>query len=132
MKVIRLDTAYWPEGWFGHWCPGCQSGHEIAVTQPLANGAKWTFDGNMERPTFSPSINIRWGKYAGGNEDHGGVCHYFIRGGMIEFCGDSTHALAGKTVALPDIPAGTYVTSQHLAQKSDESNGGSSGRRDGR
>jgi len=27
-------------------------------------------------------------------------CHSFIRDGQIEFCSDSTHELAGKTVRL--------------------------------
>lgn len=58
---------------------------------------------------------MRWGKYAGQqNTDHGGICHYFIRGGKIEFCGDSTHNLSGQTVDLPDIPEGKYITSERL------------------
>jgi hypothetical protein len=32
------------------------------------------------------------------------LCHYFIRAGKIEFCGDSPHNLAGQTVDLPDWP----------------------------
>jgi hypothetical protein len=31
-------------------------------------------------------------------------CHSFVRAGRIEFLNDSTHALAGKTVDLPDLP----------------------------
>lgn len=77
-----------------HFCPGCKWMHVIP-TDPRAqqNGHKWTFNGDMEKPSFSPSINIV------------GQCHYFIRDGMIEFCGDSKHALAGQTVPLPDLPA---------------------------
>jgi len=34
-------------------------------------------------------------------------CHYFIKAGQIEFCGDSTYALAGQTVqifaAIPEL-----------------------------
>lgn len=112
-KLVRLDKAYWPQGGYGHWCPGCNFGHEINVDQPNASGAKWTFDGNMERPTFAPSINMRWGSYVDSKCEHkGGVCHYFIRDGQIQFCPDSTHALAGQTVPLPDIPAGKYLTSR--------------------
>ena len=29
-------------------------------------------------------------------------CHSFVRSGRIEFLSDSTHALAGQTVDLPD------------------------------
>lgn len=113
MKLVRLDKEYWPRGGYGHWCPGCNSGHEIDTEQSNSSGAKWSFDGDMERPTFSPSINMRWGKYVDPKyERGGGVCHYFIRAGRIEFCGDSTHALAGKTVDLPDIPEGKYLTSR--------------------
>lgn len=80
-----------------HWCPGCERIHQIAVDQPFRNGARWTFDGNVEAPTFAPSIAVNPTAPAS-------RCHYFIRAGRIEFCGDSHHALAGQTVELPDIP----------------------------
>jgi hypothetical protein len=76
-----------------HWCPGCKCLHPINIDRPNTFGAKWTWNGDVERPTFSPSIHLV------------GMCHYFIRDGMIEFCGDSKHALAGQTVPLPDLPA---------------------------
>lgn len=79
-----------------HWCPGCENIHQIAVEQPFRNGARWTFDGNAEKPTFSPSINVGPSTKL--------QCHYFIREGRIEFCGDCHHALAGHTVELPNIP----------------------------
>jgi len=114
-KLVLLDKTYWPQGGYGHWCPGCGYGHEINVDSPNASGAKWAYDGNASAPTFSPSINMRWGKFAGQKEtDDGGICHYFIRGGMIQYCGDTTHSLSGQTVALPDIPDGKYFTSQRL------------------
>lgn len=77
-----------------HWCPGCKANHVIYMdprSQP--NGHFWRFDGNLEAPTFEPSINIV------------GRCHYFIRGGRIEYCSDSAHELAGQTVELPDLAA---------------------------
>lgn len=76
--------------------------HGIAVGQPLRNGARWSFDGNADAPTFAPSINITIGPDPDTGETE--RCHYFIRAGQIEFCGDSTHALAGQTVPLPDLP----------------------------
>ena len=33
------------------------------------------------------------------------VCHTFVTDGRIQFLSDCTHALAGQTVDLPDIPA---------------------------
>ncbi len=77
-----------------HWCPGCRQMHRINVNAPNPHTqARWTWDKNVDSPTFNPSINIV------------GHCHYFIRAGQIQFCADSKHALAGKTVPLPDIPA---------------------------
>jgi hypothetical protein len=75
-----------------HWCPGCNRLHRINVNLPNGGGAQWGWDGNVERPTFTPSINIM------------GQCHYFLRTGRIEFCADSSHALAGQRVELPDLP----------------------------
>jgi hypothetical protein len=92
MKIKQVDMGGGLSPSWRHWCPGCDMNHIIYTdgrAQP--NGHKWTFDGNMEAPTFSPSVNIV------------GRCHYFIRAGRIEYCGDSKHALAGKTVDLPDL-----------------------------
>lgn len=71
---------------------------------PFRNGARWTWDGNAASPTFSPSVNIAL-RFAKGSGRPAQVCHYFIRSGRIESCGDSSHALAGQTVDLPNIPA---------------------------
>jgi hypothetical protein len=113
-KLVRLDRRYWPRGEIGHWCPGCNAGHQINVDQPNSVGAKWAFDGNAERPTFSPSIHLKvntpdMGKYYQPNVAST-VCHYFIRDGKIQFLADCTHALRGQTVDLPEIPAGHYRT----------------------
>jgi hypothetical protein len=66
--------------------------HLIPVEEPHPNGSRWTFDGNLERPTFNPSIN------------YVGRCHYFLHDGQLQYCSDSTHALAGKTIPLPPLP----------------------------
>lgn len=96
-------------GGYSHWCPGCRGAHVIPTGEPYQT--RWRFDGNVDRPTFSPSVKITYcGKDAGQERDGGrapsACCHYFIRAGQIEFCGDSTHELAGKTVTLPALPEG--------------------------
>lgn len=78
------------------WCPGCNAHHAITVKD---DGSGWQFNGDLVNPTVSPSIKV--------TTYDGQVCHSFIRGGRIEFCGDSTHGLAGKTVELPEIPEGS-------------------------
>ena len=105
------------------WCPGCEDHHELLIKK---DGDKrgWTFNGNMDKPTFQPSLLVTRGHYVQGQpqppecpqctykDDDGnpwpwgcGRCHSFIRDGMIEFLTDSTHALAGKTVPLGDLDA---------------------------
>jgi hypothetical protein len=83
--------------------------HGIATDAPNRNGAKWQFDGNVESPTFSPSINIRIGPYPSDDENAGriDVCHYFLRGGQLQFLSDCTHSLSGQTVPLPLLPEST-------------------------
>lgn len=89
------------EGGYMHHCPGCNALHMIAVEEPFPNGARWTFDGNVDKPTFAPSIRVQWDF---GPERQKRQCHYFIRAGKIQFCGDCTHDLSGQTVDLPDLP----------------------------
>ncbi|MEN6535517.1 MAG: DUF6527 family protein [Bryobacteraceae bacterium] len=79
---------------FLHWCPGCECLHLINIEKPNKQGAQWTFDGNVEAPTFSPSIN------------YPGVCHYFIHSGQIQFLSDCRHKLAGQTVPMSTIEDG--------------------------
>ncbi len=79
-------------------CPGCGFAH--IVHHGSGPHPVWTYNGNAERPTFSPSIRVTWTQ---GPERIAQCCHSFVRDGQIEFCGDCTHALAGKTVPLPDF-----------------------------
>lgn len=76
-----------------HWCPGCKMLHVL----PWKRGG-WTFDGNVDAPTFIPSFRHRW--HEGKVEK---VCHYILTGGVLDYCADSTHGLRGK-VPLPPLP----------------------------
>lgn len=112
------------------WCPGCGEAHQIKVGG--GDRPRWAFDGNVEAPTFAPSIMVRGIRspsgadvmtdeeeaeydaiYArGGNEAvfasrFGTVCHSFVEVGRIRFLSDCTHLLAGQTVVLPDMPGGS-------------------------
>ena len=119
MKVVRLDKKYWPRGGFGHWCPGCNSGHEIDTEERNSSGAIWSFNGDLASPTFSPSVNMKINTPDMGEHYQprvaSTVCHYTITAGKIQFHGDCTHALRGQLVDLPDIPDGKYETSKRQA-----------------
>lgn len=100
-------------GQLAFWCPGCDEAHVIVPTI-------WAWDGNVEAPTFSPSVLVRSGHHIDGkhpcwcdyNREHAdapapfkcSVCHSFVRAGRIEFLSDCTHAMAGQTVPLPPWP----------------------------
>ena len=97
------------------WCPGCDQAHGVAVGTPFRNGAKWSFNGNFERPTVNPSLHIKKGHYADGTPAADcwlckrgstacGICHSFVTDGQIQFLVDCTHTLAGQTVPVPDWP----------------------------
>lgn len=80
---------------FLFYCPACQEGH-FFQTEPGPQ-PHWTWNGDTEKPTVNPSIRIRSVR---NNPALNHVCHFFIRNGQIEYCGDCTHSLAGQTVAM--------------------------------
>ncbi|GJD93385.1 DUF6527 family protein [Methylobacterium iners] len=99
------------------WCPGCDGAHSVRVGEGA--GPRWGFNGDYDRPTFTPSVLVRSGHHipeqAGKpcwcsyNAEHPErpapftctVCHSFVTDGQIQFLTDSTHALAGQTVPVP-------------------------------
>lgn len=97
-------------GGYTYWCQGCGEPHAV--------NSGWTFDGNLEAPTFSPSVLVtgvqtvkdergEWtGEWVRGPDGKAlpMVCHTFIKGGMVQFLGDCTHGLADQTLPLPDLP----------------------------
>ena len=78
---------------YAFWCPACEEMHAV--------NSGWKFNGDLANPTFSPSVHVSWTNGATGQKI---VCHFFLTDGVFHFCEDSTHALAGKTVPLPDLP----------------------------
>ena len=88
------------------WCPGCKSAHAVNTSGP-----RWNYNGNPDKPTFSPSILVTYdGVDAGHNDAPPARCHSFVTDGRIQFLGDCTHKLAGQTVEIPEWPyaPGTY------------------------
>ena len=89
-RVIRLkDRTGNHLGWLFE-CPGCKFTHIF--------DNRWTFNGNEARPTFTQSLLVNE------NSLHGKPrCHSFVTDGKIRYLIDSTHALAGLTVELPEF-----------------------------
>lgn len=109
-KMRRIGSADGhTAGGLAHWCPACEEMHAFAIDGKNYNGAQWTWDGNVEYPTFTPSMNIRTDPRPTvpvGRPDAGwiDVCHYFLRAGVIEYLGDCTHAMKWQSVPLPELP----------------------------
>lgn len=71
-------------------CPACGFGH--------AFDSRWTFNGDVDRPTFRASMLIHEDPNSGRPR-----CHSFVTDGKIQYLADCTHAMRGQTVELPDF-----------------------------
>lgn len=94
------------DGTFLFFCPGCNECHVVYTGRRGA--PTWAFNGDMDRPTFSPSVLVRTGRavdptFIQEDGDPPEVCHSFIRDGNIQFLADCSHEMAGRIVALPTI-----------------------------
>lgn len=100
-------------------CPGCNGEHHLQIKHIETDPRRpvWGFNNDLNSPTFTPSLLVRTGVHVEGDNykerlpeaDHewylkeSKICHSFITNGNIQFLGDSTHALAGQTVELPEL-----------------------------
>jgi hypothetical protein len=85
-------------------CPGCNEVHAIQYAN--GPGPRWTWNGNPDRPTFTPSVLVTTPANPEAGEGFEEwrterICHSFVTDGQIQFLGDCTHALKGQTVDLP-------------------------------
>ena len=107
MKLIPRHTyiadgvkSEQPHGYL-FWCPGCEQLHPFTTVS--SNPARvWSFNGDMERPTFAPSLLCN-------GHDAASRCHCYVTGGMIQFLGDCWHLLKGKTVPMVDLDSETMA-----------------------
>lgn len=100
-------------GNYSFFCPGCGYLHVYYTQKSHPDSPVWEFNGDMDNPTFTPSLLNRWGKEAdpnwqepeepGPNNGWSGRCHLFVRDGKIEYCGDCSHHLSGKVVEMKEI-----------------------------
>jgi len=77
-------------------CPGCDMMHAFYTDR--SKEPCWKFNGDVDKPTFSPSLRVRY-TY----KDENRMCHSFVKEGKMQFLNDCTHDLAGQTVDLPEL-----------------------------
>lgn len=76
------------------YCPGCKLHHHVTIEAGEGySGPVWRWNGDMDKPTFSPSLGVNMGTE--------GQCHLFVRDGKIEYLMDSRHEFSGQTIELP-------------------------------
>ncbi len=76
------------------YCPGCECHHHVPCD------AGWSWNGSESLPSLTTSVRHSW---TFGEAHEPRCCHYFVTNGEIHFCSDSTHALAGKQLPLPEL-----------------------------
>jgi hypothetical protein len=90
-KFALLDNK---PGYFIFECPGCGNCHYINTNPKY--GTSWTFNGDVDKPTVSPSILV-------GSLGEVPRCHSFIKDGNIQFLSDCDHLLKNQTVEIPEF-----------------------------
>lgn len=96
-----------------YWRQGCESLHQIWY-EGGAPGRNWGWNGDAERPIFTPSVLVTYPANPDADEEFkewrtARCCHTFVgcngaQPGEVIFLGDCTHALAGTVQPLPDLP----------------------------
>jgi hypothetical protein len=91
----KLKEVCNSEGLIGYsfMCPGCKHFHIYYVQGNLC----WQFNGNIESPTFTPSLLNTW---VINDRKTSECCHLNLTNGIIHFHEDCTHELAGKNIKL--------------------------------
>lgn len=103
-RDMKLKKVECPDGSVRYYfyCPACKELHNFQTGSK--SGPNWSFDGDVEYPTVSPSLLMSTTHPE--TKVRRTLCHLFVKGGKIEYCGDCPHEFAGRTVALPDVPEG--------------------------
>jgi Family of unknown function (DUF6527) len=102
-KIAPFERDNQQLGWMFE-CPGCRGYHVVYVDPHRSpNGSQWLFNGDIEAPTFEPSINYRIDYHVSLGKSPV-VCHLYVTNGKLQFLDDCTHALKGQTIAMPEYP----------------------------
>lgn len=90
-KILRPISGN--PGMYAFYCPGCRTGHIVWTEKPNKGGHIWSFNGDIEKPTFRPSLLVQ-------HDNPVIVCHSFVTDGKIQYLNDCTHNLKGQTVDM--------------------------------
>lgn len=95
MKVIYEYANETLADCYGFHCPGCGYEHSFR-TKGKEGQPKWTWNGDFEKPTISPSLLVF-------KDDPTRRCHIFVNNGMIQYLSDCFHDMKNKTIPMVAI-----------------------------
>lgn len=112
LLVLSENSEKFKEGHREYYfqCKGCNMLHsyvtewskkarEERYKRGTTNCPIWNFNGNLEKPTFTPSLLYSWGKPDGVKH----VCHLYVTDGQIKYLGDCTHDFRNQTIEMDVI-----------------------------
>lgn len=93
---------------YAFFCQGC--GYVHVLPTGINAPTRWSFNGDVDKPTFSPSVLVRTGQAIDPTIDWEPgdlprICHSFVTDGQIQYLSDCDHDLKGQTVPLTDWDA---------------------------
>jgi hypothetical protein len=91
-KLIYDET----ESSYEVYCPGCAIKHKIFTKLSSSCTQVHKFDGNLDTPTFSPSVSIDYGLDTVNNRR---VCHFFVSEGFLNYQ-NCFHGFKNRSVPL--------------------------------
>lgn len=85
---------------------GCKEPHGLRTKAPVTmSGGEpiciWEFNGNIEAPTFTPSLRYKRSKNDGSGR--GPACHFNVTKGKVQYHNDCEHELKDSTIDMPKI-----------------------------
>ena len=113
--VIKHNSKLWErrgetKSYFLFWCPGCGCGHLYWCGPGFEHSQKWDFNGNVDKPTFTPSLRtyVRITKEIDDKLVDTGeqktLCHLNLTDGQLQYCEDNPHKMNNQTIPMQDIP----------------------------
>lgn len=103
-------------------CPGCKGHHSLPVAINVKFDKEWKWNGDLVKPTVAPSVKhfLPDSHYQQHPECPLFICHYHINEGVIEYCGDCTHALSGVKVPMTEFSAAEVEMHALRGQQKDD------------
>lgn len=84
-------------------CEACNYKH-VFYTKTGNKKTEWDFNGNVDSPTFLPSLkNSHPGDQKNGGNIPPHCCHLYLTNGVIKYEADCTHSMAGTSRPLKDM-----------------------------